>query len=358
MLPAVVGSLTELMALLAQSFNVAAIFPALVFMLAGYVFIFPFFQETQAYVLVMALDPAMRTLALATSVIFLAYMVNALNYVLIRLLEGYPLREQFPFDWLQVYNRRQLAKKDERCFVDLPDQIAGLETDIVGMENNNPQREKTRQRQTDLMIQQLTLAQQLLYYYPQDPLRVLPTDFGNVIAAAEEYPFRLFGMEAVLLWPLLTPTLTKNGYAKFVEQAKAVLDLLLNSLILVVIFGTLRFVCGFAFTGLSAPLGVELAFTGGIVACLLWLSTRAAFGWGYTIRTAFVLHRRELRQALGLKAPASYDEEVSMWKQVSSFISNPDRLSHEAKASLFRYPVVPTAPEATPARDKEAAAHA
>ena len=104
---ALISSLSELIALLIQSFNLGALLPSFVFILLNYVFVRPYLKELAFYRIIGNSDPAMPVLLLAALTITLGYLLTAANTQLIRWFEGYPLWDQFPFDnWRRGHEAR------------------------------------------------------------------------------------------------------------------------------------------------------------------------------------------------------------------------------------------------------------
>ena len=206
------------------------------------------------------------------------------------------------------------------------------------------ERRKLRQQYDELEWQQSALVGERIFHYPESYSRVLPTKLGNIIAAAEEYPERLFGIDTVLMWPYLTPTLTKSGYAKYIENEKSIFDLLLNSTVLLALLGLEIGYFGLALQSVSWAWGFALLLIIVAVLILGYLTTDSVMGWTTTLRVAFVLHRNELRESLCVKEPKSYSEERELWKQVSEFLREPaqaERLGSQER--FFAYTRAPKA---------------
>ncbi len=317
---ALIGSVSELLTLLVQSFNLSAVFPALVFMLLNYLFVFPKLKDTVLYTRFARYDQPVQILLWVVLTVGLAYFLTSVNTLIIRWFEGYPLIHQFPFDkWRRDCLRQQ--RRYRQRVENLTNRIAKSRAD----EKHIPytQRESLWQHRETLVEQRNQLLGELLLFYPVSDWRVLPTRLGNVLAAAEDHPQRLFGIDAVTLWPYLGPVLTQTGYAKFVEREKAVFDLLLNSTVLTGAFGLVLLTADYLTVGRSVILLYEFGLVAAATAALHYFTIQGAIGWGTTIRAAYALHRKELREHLGLSEPQSYDEERALWKRASQFYREP-----------------------------------
>jgi hypothetical protein len=333
-----VSSLSELIALLVQSFNLSAVLPSFAFVLMNYLFVRPMLRNTAFYAIFADLDKSVKTIVLATVIVGLAYLLTAINLLIIRWVEGYPLIDQFPVN--RCYQRHlQRARQISNDIQNLTKEIERLKKDA--RKRSILEREPWLQQQEAVRVVRQALVGEQLFLYPVSEWRILPTRLGNVIAAAEDYPAQLFGIDAVLLWPYLVPTLVETGYSKFIEREKAIFDLLLNSMVLVAVLGLEIGYLDAFLTGFTWRLPLELALIGGGVGVLYYLTTHGAMGWGSTIRAAFILYRHKLREALGLVKPDSYDEERKLWKRISDFYRNPaEATTIGPDPKLFDYEVI------------------
>jgi len=315
-----ISSLSELIPLLIQSSSLSAIFPSFAFVLLNYLFIRPILSDTAVYVAFTDIEESIQAVILATVTIGLAYLLTATNRLIIGLFEGYPLIDQYPFD---EYRRKHL-----RRFSEIRERINALDAEIKRLKQkawSRPLRERPPliEKQELLRAEKNLLEAEKKFLYPANERRILPTRLGNIIASAEDYPQQLFGIDTVLLWPYIVPTLAKSGYLKLVEREKATFDLLLNTTVLVAVFGLEIGYLDALSNGLTWRLLIELTLIGGATCALHCLTTRGAMGWGLTIRAAFVLHRDNLREALGLVRPESYTQERDLWERASDFYREP-----------------------------------
>lgn len=326
---AFISSLSDLVALFFNLLRLQAVLPALVFTTANVVLVLPRMRDTWLGELYYAMPDTERVLCAMLATIFLAYFLNIINFTLVRWLEGYP--------WLQSklgqhWQKKHSARYDElkRLYDSRPIVPGALS---IAEQPMRPQ-ENTPDPNT---ITQAIAIDEFVMCYPTEKSQILPTRFGNIIASAEDYPNQMYKINAVALWPLLAPILAKTGYAKFIEYEKAALDFVINALVLTPLFGGELLVVGILnhvrYPYLLAEL---LAFT--IVTFLLYeLSLSGAVGWGLTIRTAFDLHREELRRAASIKQSDSFEQERLRWELFSEFLASRDfKVAHNR---LFQYPV-------------------
>ena len=322
-----IKAISDLLALLLQALRLSAVLPAAVFVALNLIFVLPQFEGTEVYHTFQSYSSSFSWGSLALlAILLIGYVLAVLNIPIIRLFEGYPL--------LAFGLGRRLRLSNLRRIDYLQYKVKLLNGDIEMWrkreeDNTSPQdKERAKAERQRCELERNLSAAELAWTYPQHQTwRTLPTRLGNVIAAAEEYPSHLFEMDSVTLWPYLTPVLTQEEYAPFVEKEKATFDFLLNM------------------TVLTLGLGVELAYVEVLLSGFRWepilfrlgLATAAAFGfyslsiqgalsWGFTIRTAFVLYREHLRSKLGLKRPKTHGEERFLWERTSSFFRDLDRI--------------------------------
>jgi hypothetical protein len=325
---AFVTSLSELAALIIQSFRLPALLPAAIFVVANAALVLPGLKDTllgQAYY---SFDQTGQTLILAVFTTFIAYSLAIVNLSIIRWCEGYPLLEWplRPGRWLQnVHQQHYLDLKRRR-------DILEHRMQAIQVEQRTPRPDTLEYWQLESEYQ--SVITELTLFYPSSPGRIAPTRLGNVIAAAEDYPHALYEMDAVLLWPLLAPTLTEKGYAKFIEREKAAFDFLLNMLVLLAIVGLEIAFSAWLRSKSILVLALQLLAVMTATFVLYRLSIDGAVGWALTIRASFDLYRDHMRQALRIKQPEDFGDERRYWKLASLFYG--DRRS-DLGEDLFDY---------------------
>ena len=122
---------------------------------------------------------------------------------------------------------------------------------------------------------------------------VLPTRFGNILLAAERYPYERYGVDPILFWPRLFPSLPdhfRDDYGVYVMAYEFPL-----------VVGALSVLCGTVVAWASiwaraSYLWFALILTSSwTVAYFFYLSAcSAAAEWGEQLRTAFDLYRTNL----------------------------------------------------------------
>lgn len=303
-----INAIGDALKALANSLQVATLLPATLFVLAN------------AY-LVGLRDDANATVVtlLVLLILTLSYTLYALNFPLIRFLEGYKLPTDDIFRWLGareqtnlVNRRKELARYKffRRYYVE---KVFDFDPDD---EPTRPLGEyELKWRTINARCGQL--ERELDLYFPPDP--ILPTPLGNVMAAFEAYPRLRYGMDAIALWPRLVPILKERRYLDFVAQEKAVFDFLLNMLVVALGLGMEAFYWCLYQQNLW---GALLSLGAAVFLCVLFYFglLTAARQWGTTFRVAFDLYRHELHHRLGLQTMHSFENEYELWQEISSFL--------------------------------------
>lgn len=220
------------------------------------------------------------------------------------------------------------------------------------------------QRLNKIRSQPLGLYHELFFYYPSNPEQMMATRLGNVLKAAELYAWERYGIDSVLLWPLLQSRLP-DAFSSQLQDAKASFDLMATLFGFLVLFGVPLSLWGSYrssgsfpwwvpfITGLIAlaqrrilPIGLALlavilsflvqrapvilhiqvlATLLAILFLLLWLcyqnAIQAVLGYGESIRAAFDLSRWEVLDGLHLPLPTDIVHEREVWKYVNQLLA-------------------------------------
>ncbi len=198
--------LQELKGYFSRDFLLIAFFPVLFF--AG-LSLMLFLEITQGLGAALdgweALSPFRQTLSLlggSVAVVVCAYLLYNFQHTLIRLFEGYWPRQRL-FLWLR--NRRVKLYRRRWEGLQTRAQSAGMpqETNEIW-------------------------AELLAFYPPPTHLdQMMPTRLGNILRAAEIYPYERYGIDAAVIWPRLRPLLKPEAMAPL-EDRKTTLALMLS----------------------------------------------------------------------------------------------------------------------------------
>lgn len=312
---ALVQNLGDFLKLVIQAFNFSSSFPSGVFVTLVYLYLLPLLSPTSPLRIDLIEDPFLRGGLLLVQVALIAYFLDAANLPLIRLFEGYPIRGQYPFNRWEHRNRAFV-----KYTVDKLRELEKIIGRLTAQAEHDEHWEKLLNLAEKLDDHRDRLSSQIAYRFPEETRFVLPTAIGNIVSAAECYPSKVFGMDAVTLWPFLSPILTREQFAPFVLREKAMMDFFLNLTVMLGGFGLLFGLGAWWVEGWSLELIVVLLLVGIASATTFGLSLYAAANWGTTIRAAFVLFREQLRQILRLRQPHYYEDERQLWQTASNFL--------------------------------------
>jgi hypothetical protein len=148
-------------------------------------------------------------------------------------------------------------------------------------------------------------AARLLYDYPnRDAL--MPTKLGNVLRAAEIRAGSRYGIDAIVAWPRLLPSVSAD--------LRAALDDQRNQLDIACRFCVMLFAGAVITAGLLATEGPWSALTAAplVLSMIAYQSAvAAARAYGETIKAAFDLHRFSLLEQMHLPMPVNRNAEVA-----------------------------------------------
>lgn len=313
-----VNSLSDFIKVLIQAFNFSTIFPSIVFVMLFRLFLVPTLPQNSIRMTIESWDGQVQTGIGILAVAMLSYLLGTANIPIIRWLEGYPWQ-----NWPILCN---FTKKKQKYVKDAVELAWRYESTLSGLkqaveQTTDPEvRRILKKEAADIRDRKYLLLKELHDQFPHNPQRVLPTSFGNIIAAAEEYPNRVLGMDAITLWPFLMPILTERNYTQYMAREKAIMDFQINLALVLIAFGVM--LGGISISNHNATW--ELGFQLTVIACasslMLSLAVQGAVGWGATLRAAFILFRKDLCLAIGAKTPATYKDEVLLWKKTSDFL--------------------------------------
>lgn len=325
--------LSELPKLFDRDFVVAYFLPAAIFVAATVWLVTGFGLFPGLLPLIKTDLQGITTLGLISW--FGGVLLMALNFHIYRLLEGYNDYNPFRlFKGGQVSRYRQLLKQIEDASEELRDAKArGEDAEVF---------DKLGQRLTSLNTQRAE-------HFPNGESWLLPTRFGNTIRAFEEYPYTMYGADAIVVWVRLIGVIPKE-FRDLIESARAQTDFWVNLRLV----SSLLFVEYFAVLLYTRQLG-RLWFP--VVAlALAWFATAnsitAARNWGDFIKSAYDLYLPDLRAKLQLPPPTSVEAERKLWTKFSQQV-----LYHLPESVSPRVPAQPAsgAQQSAPAQSAQAA---
>ena len=157
----------------------------------------------------------------------------------------------------------------------------------------------------------------LYEFYPSSDNydQMMPTQLGNILKAAELYPYDRYQLDAVLIWSRLYH-LFPDRFILVITEARTSLDFNLSVATLSSLFSLIS---GIWLLVVKAPGWLFLlCFWGG--ALTAWLAYQSAIGnavaYAEQIKVAFDLYRFELVKHLRLKPAKTPDEERQQWSEI------------------------------------------
>jgi hypothetical protein len=211
------------------------------------------------------------------------------SYLITRLFEGYPLMKLLPWPLLGLIPRGAIAlqrRKFERLL-------------RIRDDERTPDGDRAN------------AAWRLDLYFPQNPDRLLPTRIGNAIRAFESHSNVRWGLDGVTIWPRIEALLSGEERETHVDS-KIDLYVFVNAALGAFIVG----VCLLVDKARNSPdltltwLLYAIPFVVGYV--LYRAALPPAINWGGAVRASIDLHRLEVYEKLGLRAPTSFSDERSI----------------------------------------------
>ena len=159
--------------------------------------------------------------------------------------------------------------------------------------------------------------------YPVERNLILPTRLGNVIRSFEYYPGREYRIDSVVMWPRLVGIIPKD-YAVAIDDAKTIVDFMLNASLLSLIVATLILLAGLAYPVPLNSWSSTFSWLGNVAVFALIsyffyrLSIDRVSAWGSMVNGAFDLYRFDLLKKLGYQQePDTREKERALWYRVS-----------------------------------------
>lgn len=289
---------------LAGEFNLKALSPALAFWGTGVVLwgLTNGWEEITDFLIGMTVT---QGIVLAVALLWLlelsAWIVNWLKLPVLQFLEGYWRR---PLRWFRkrMTDRVEQELRSKRIRLD---ELARKE------EINLTEEDKNEYRKLEAEIDR----------YPEGNEFLLPTRLGNLMRSSELYPYRVYGLEILTVFPRLWLILPE-AVQKEVSEAREHLD----NQVKMVILGIALFIWAFIAWWI-VPIGIVIAFWG------YRRAVAAAEVYGLLLRSTFDLYRFDLFKQLHLDLPTSPAEEIEFGVKVTQALAR----GFKAKDFIFKH---------------------
>jgi hypothetical protein len=197
------------------------------------------------------------------------------------------------------------AADDEQKKKEVTDEKDKIEKQIAKIEEQVSLEEKSAQNDC-------------YYSFAQDPNDLKPTRLGNVLAAAEEYSYQVYRIDAVIWWPRLAVLLPESFRIQIDTALTPMLTVLNLStmFILLAIIGVLilLIIHQWFFWGITF-------FIGGLLlarACYL-AAVNQSIMYGRLVRVAFDLYRHEILKKMHMQVPDNLIAERLLWDMLTNW---------------------------------------
>ena len=262
--------------------------------------------------------------------VIIGFTLTALNTYILKLFEGYVFFHYVP------YVRRRLISYHSRKARQMIYRRETLKKRIQVLEHSLEQTPRTKRQLRQLKQRYYSVTSNYDHSYPQNLSDILPTQFGNILKAAEAYPGTRYGMEGVEFWPRLIHVIPPEQKIS-IDNSRNELSFLVNMSILCIAFYFLSVVAMFYFLATlpTDPAGAHFSIdvilkslrylvAGGIAAVCSWFFYKASIysvgSFGLMIRSAYDLFRIDLLKRFRLKVPSDSWEEFFTWQNLNEFI--------------------------------------
>lgn len=305
-----------------SNFLVAAMVPSLTFTVACMV-IFQSIINVEALLTNSGIYNLLGlSLLLFIPTVIIGFTLTALNTYIIKLFEGYVFLPNY-----SNAKKAQLAKaKKLICKRELLKKKIGRLQKKKNSKNNE-------EKLSILQSQYYSVAAEYDQSFPSSMDHILPTQFGNILKASEEYPSSRYGIDSVSFWPRLFHVIP-SSYQKAIDEASNELSFLVNLSVLSFILSFLCFIAAFyslliVFTPLDhseISLSNTIFFTTAnivSIASALFFHRASLFSvgtFGFMIRSAYDLFRLDLLKQLNLPLPENSTKEFHLWKNLGEFL--------------------------------------
>ncbi len=282
----------------------------------------PFFEQPGLLLLVMTL--------------VLGFTLSSLNTFIYKLFEGYILLEGLQF----LKQRQRIKAKRTRA------QIEKRKKMLSRLEDRGVQSQRVQQ----LKEEQQRLAAIYQQEFPTLDTLVLPTRFGNIFRAAEDYSGDRYGIDSVAIWPRLIHVIPPSYYDK-VESSNNGLAFLINCSLLSLLLALLCVLAssyqylvlqlknaGFTEVLYFLPINLEskiysqrimlyLVGCAIMIVCFFFFyraTLPVAQQYVALLRSTFDLFRFDLLRQLRIAPPEDSPSERDKWRKISEFITRGD----------------------------------
>lgn len=262
--------------------------------------------------------------------VIIGFTLTALNTFILKMFEGYI--KPFPVRIIYSLSHRKHLRRARR----MSEQRELLENQIRDLRKRVGNDPILKAELDGLIEQHYKAAAEYGLIYPEDLSDVMPSRFGNILKAAENYPGERYGFDGVQVWPRLVHVIP-GSYKSNIDNTRNELSFLANMSILSAVFSMLSIIAVFftmatvSGTGTDPKIyykfleaaGKYLVFAGlGILFCYFFYnaSILSVGSFGLIIRSSFDLFRLDLLKEFDLERPKDSIEEFKAWNNLNELM--------------------------------------
>lgn len=277
-------------------------------------------------------------LAFLTASLMVGLVLNALQNLLYRILEGYLLWPSFAYEYgcrrhqalRRCLSDRLLLMRLERRAAD--SSLSPINRADLALLRHSPHLVRHRRLDRRSTVTRRALLQERLARYPVGDGHIAPTRLGNAIRRFEVYAYDRYQLDSQLLWNELTATAPEQARRQ-VDTARTSVDFFVCLL-----YGHIALLLAAA-VPLTSSAGTSVVAAVAVVLCVLipvWYrcAVSATDEWAAAVRALVNVGRHPLAASLGLDIPKELASERMMWSLVSRLPRIP---YHEHAAALDHY---------------------
>lgn len=316
---------------LGSNFIVSSMVPSLALVIVSLIVFDPTLISLSAF---QDFEDTPRLIVLGVFVVVLAVIIGftltALNTFILKMFEGYI--KPFPVRIAYILSHRKHQNR-ARTLSDQRDLLKSQIYELKKRVGNDP----VRKAELDgLMERHYKAAAEYGLTYPEDISDVMPSRFGNILKAAENYPGERYGFDGVQFWPRLVHVIPAD-YKANIDNTRNELSFLANMSILSAVFSFLSIAAVFfsmaAVTGAGTDPKIYYKFLEAGGKYILFAGFGFAFSYffynasilsvgsfGLIIRSSFDLFRLELLKEFDLERPKDSVEEFETWNNLNELI--------------------------------------
>jgi len=279
---------------------VSWLFPSLIAVAAFGLLILPANRTLPILAELTRLSVAERTATLIGAALMIALLLSALSTILYRLLEGYLLVPEFL--------RSRLTARQWKKRAAIKQRIAGLQNETEVNNGHGPGKGL-----------EFSLLNEELRRYPVADEQLGPTKLANALRAFETYAYDRYRLDSQLLWNELV-SITPESLRKEEAESRASVNFFV-SLVFISLSFSVFCVLTLITQGNSWSLTAAAASSTILVPVWYRLAVVSTRAWSSAVQAMVNVGRGELALKLGLRMPASLDEERDMWQFVNWFVA-------------------------------------